>query len=154
MKKRFVITAVVLVLLLGLLGLQAFASDQSTSPAAIASWAATEPTVDGNANESDWLIYNSISGAEGTPVGTFGKLWHGENLYLAVNTGGASAMTLTLNTSYTLTVDLSGSGAPLSRPLLTQGPPSPAEGGGKLRVCRSQCVKLVAAQRRKPSRFG
>ncbi|CAM3008472.1 hypothetical protein JHFBIEKO_2645 [Methylobacterium mesophilicum] len=26
--------------------------------------------------------------------------------------------------------DLSGYGAPLSRPLLTQGPPSPAKGGG------------------------
>ena len=29
---------------------------------------------------------------------------------------------------------LSGSVAPLSRPLLTQGPPSPAEGGGDARV--------------------
>jgi len=30
--------------------------------------------------------------------------------------------------------DLSGSVAPLSRPLLTQGPPSPAEGGGRTRA--------------------
>ncbi|MDP4003904.1 endonuclease domain-containing protein [Methylobacterium sp. NEAU K] len=33
--------------------------------------------------------------------------------------------------------DLSGTGAPLSRPLLTQGPPSPAEGGGRALVLES-----------------
>ncbi|TXN38647.1 hypothetical protein FV233_28940, partial [Methylobacterium sp. WL7] len=47
--------------------------------------------------------------------------------------------------------DLFGSVAPLSRPLLTQGPPSPAKGGGRAGI-RSG-VDLLSSRRRSKTRW-
>ncbi|MBQ7341557.1 MAG: hypothetical protein IJW41_05260, partial [Oscillospiraceae bacterium] len=109
MKKRLLITILALALILGALGINAMAETEQTPvyKPATASYAETAPTLDGQTSEQSWIMSGVIKGAAGTPVGALGKLWKGTDLYLAVNTGDATSMSITLN-GKTATVDLAG----------------------------------------------
>jgi len=107
MKKRLLIAFLAIVLVLGVLGISAFAENSESTPEKVAtvSYAETAPTLDGEIKEQSWMLSSSVKGAAGTPAGTFGKLWKDTDLYLAVNTGGATSMSFTLN-GKTAAVDL------------------------------------------------
>ena len=72
---------------------------------ALASWDKGTIVIDGVIDEQSWLLYSLIEGRPGTPEGSFGRLWNGTDLYMAVNTDGAKKMTLQLGEK-TMTVDL------------------------------------------------
>ena len=72
---------------------------------AFASWDNKTVVVDGEITEQSWLLYSLIEGRPGTPEGSFGRLWNGTDLYMAVDTDGAKKMTLTLGEK-TMAVDL------------------------------------------------
>ena len=65
-----------------------------------------EMTVDGSILEQNWLLNTNILDADRNRVGKFGALWQPDTLYVAVDAGTASVLTLTLN-GKTVTVDLS-----------------------------------------------
>ena len=71
----------------------------------LASWDNKTVVLDGKIDEEAWLLYSLIEGRPGTPEGSFGRLWNGTDLYMAVNTAGAKKMTLLLGEK-TMTVDL------------------------------------------------
>lgn len=64
-------------------------------------------TVDGDLTEEGWSLSQSIFAANGTTkVGSYGAQWKGDTLYLAVNTGTASTLSLKLGEK-TATITLS-----------------------------------------------
>ena len=99
MKKKLLVFLLVAALALGALGLQAIAgTEQTATPVATALWTASNSvTVDGAADEANWMFDSWIKGASGTPAGRFAKLWNGTDLYLAVKTDGATSLKATLN---------------------------------------------------------
>jgi hypothetical protein len=115
MKKRLLITFLAIALILGALGINAMAGTEETpvTKAATASFVQTPPALDGETKEQSWLMSSVTKGAAGTPAGRFGKLWKGTDLYLAVDTAGATAMSLNLN-GKTAAVDLTGASPAVS----------------------------------------
>ena len=118
MKKKILVISLVVALALGVLGLNAFAETEQSggaTPVATALWTNGTVTVDGAANEAAWMFDSWIRGASGAPDGSFGKLWSGTDLYLAIKTDGATSLKATLNTKVinvtlggTATADVSG----------------------------------------------
>ena len=101
MKKKVLIISLVAALVLGVLGLNAMAeTEQKTAkPVATALWTDDgSVTVNGTANEANWIFDSWIRGTSGTPKGSVAKLWNGTDLYLAVKTDGATSLKATLNT--------------------------------------------------------
>ena len=101
MKRKLLVVLLAAVLVLGALGLNAFADTEqsTTSPVATAMWTADNSvTVNGTATETNWMFDSWIRGAAGTPKGSFAKLWNGKDLYFAVKTDGATSLKATLNT--------------------------------------------------------
>ena len=101
MKKKVLIISLVAALVLGVLGLNAMAeTEQNTAkPVATALWTADgSVTVNGTANEANWIFDSWIRGEAGAPEGSVAKLWNGTDLYFAVKTDGATSLKATLNT--------------------------------------------------------
>ena len=101
MKKKLLVFLLVIVLVLGALGLNAFADSKeaTATPVATAMWTANNSvTVDGTASEANWMFDSWIRGESGTPKGSVAKLWNGTDLYFAVKTDGATSLKATLNT--------------------------------------------------------
>ena len=102
MKKKLLVFLLVAAVVLGALGLNAFAgTEQQTTeaPVATALWTADgSVTVNGTASEANWMFDSWIRGASGAPDGKFAKLWNGTDLYFAVKTDGATSLKATLNT--------------------------------------------------------
>jgi len=101
MKKKLLVFLLVIVLALGVLGLNAFAGteNQTATPVATAMWTADgSVNVNGTAAETNWMFDSWIKGSAGAPQGSFAKLWNGTDLYFAVKTDGATSLKATLNT--------------------------------------------------------
>ena len=102
MKKKLLVFLLVATVVLGVLGLNAFAGTEESTPAtpvATALWTQSgSVTVNGSASEANWVFDSWIRGGSGAPEGRFAKLWNGTDLYLAVKTDGATSLKATLNT--------------------------------------------------------
>ena len=101
MKKKVLIISLVAALVLGVLGLNAMAETERSTvkPVATALWTDDgSVTVNGTANEANWIFDSWIRGESGTPKGSVAKLWNGTDLYFAVKTDGATSLKATLNT--------------------------------------------------------